>query len=143
MSDGKGGTGTATLTVVVTQANRNPTVVAARTPTGDVTTGTAIAFTATGTDPDGDTLTYAWDFGNGATSTAQNPSHAYLTAGTYTARVTSPTAAAARRATRCRHHGHRADRASPGYRDDFNGTALGAGWSVVRGDARLTVGGGC
>ena len=29
-----------------------------------------------------------------------------------------------------------------GYRDDFDGTALGAGWSVIRGDATLTVGGG-
>ena len=89
MSDGKGGTARRRSTVVVTQANRNPTVTAARTPTGDTTTGTAIAFTATGTDPDGDTLTYAWDFGDGGTSsTTQNPSHTYTAPGTYTAKVT-------------------------------------------------------
>ena len=44
-------------------------------------TGTSIAFTATGTDADGDTLTYAWDFGDGQTSTTQNPSHTYATPG--------------------------------------------------------------
>ena len=61
---------------------------ATRTPTGDVATGTAIAFTAAATDADGDLLSYAWDFGNGSTSTAQNPSFTYTTAGTYTAKVT-------------------------------------------------------
>ena len=141
VSDGRGGSGTATLNVVVTQANRDPSVVAARTPTGDVTTGTAIAFTATGTDPDGDPLTYAWDFGDSTTSSAQNPSHAYLAAGSYTARVTvsdgrggtaSDTVGITVTGPTC----------VAGYRDDFNGTALGAGWSVVRGDAALTVGGG-
>ena len=29
-----------------------------------------------------------------------------------------------------------------GFLEDFNGTALGAGWEVVRGDSALTVGGG-
>ena len=70
------------------QANQHPTVQAARTPSGDVTTGTAIAFSATGTDPDGDPLTYAWEFGDGGTSSAQNPSHTYTAAGTYAAKVT-------------------------------------------------------
>ena len=32
---------------------------------------------------------YAWDFGDGTTSTNSNPSHAYLSAGTYTATVTA------------------------------------------------------
>ena len=49
-------------------------------------TGTAVNFTATGADADGDTLTYAWDFGDGGTSTAQNPSHTYTTGGTTTPR---------------------------------------------------------
>ena len=39
-------------------------------------------------DPDGDALTYAWDFGDGATSTARAPVHTYTEAGTYTARLT-------------------------------------------------------
>ncbi len=81
--------GEMTGTVIVAGAqNQPPTVSASRTPTGDVTTGTSIAFSATGADADGDTLTYAWDFGDGQTSTAQNPSHSYSTPGTKTAKVT-------------------------------------------------------
>ena len=68
--------------------NQNPTVTAARTPTGNVRVGVPIAFTATASDPDGDSLTYLWDFGDGTTSTEQNPSKTYLAAATRTARVT-------------------------------------------------------
>jgi subtilisin family serine protease/PKD repeat protein len=35
------------------------------------------------TDPDGDPLTYAWDFGDGATGTGVAPTHAYASLGTY------------------------------------------------------------
>jgi PKD repeat protein len=49
----------------------------------------AIDFTATATDPDQQTLTYSWDFGDGETSTDQNPSHAYTTAGNYSITVTA------------------------------------------------------
>ena len=49
------------------------------------TPGVAVSFTGTATDPGTlDTLTYAWTFGDGATSTAQSPTHAYPAAGTYT-----------------------------------------------------------
>ncbi|MET9150818.1 lectin [Streptomyces griseoflavus] len=55
----------------------------------NTTSGTApltVAFSSAGTsDPDGDTLTHAWTFGDGATSTAANPSHTYTTNGQYTA----------------------------------------------------------
>ncbi|HEX6023794.1 MAG TPA: ThuA domain-containing protein [Solirubrobacter sp.] len=88
VSDGRGGTGEATLTVIVTQGNRAPSVTASRTPTGNVVAGTAVSFSATGTDPDGDPLTYSWNFGDSGTSTAQNPSHTYTSAGTFNAVVT-------------------------------------------------------
>jgi len=89
VSDGKGGTGETTLSVVVTQAaNTPPTVTASRTPSGSVPSGTPVSFTASGSDPDGDTLTYAWDFGDGNTSTSQNPTHTYAADGTYIATVT-------------------------------------------------------
>ncbi|MEC4018709.1 carbohydrate-binding protein [Streptomyces sp. H27-D2] len=39
-------------------------------------------------DADGGPLTYAWDFGDGGTSTSANPTHTYRTNGTYTATVT-------------------------------------------------------
>ncbi|TXS57600.1 ThuA domain-containing protein [Streptomyces sp. t39] len=57
------------------------------------TSGTAplkVAFSSAGTaDADGDELTYAWDFGDGSTSTAANPVHTYRKNGTYTATVTA------------------------------------------------------
>jgi glucose/arabinose dehydrogenase len=55
----------------------------------DVTSGKAplaVSFSSAGsTDPDGGALSYAWTFGDGATSTAANPSHTYTTNGQYTA----------------------------------------------------------
>ncbi|WP_024754416.1 ThuA domain-containing protein [Streptomyces exfoliatus] len=39
-------------------------------------------------DPDGDAVTYAWDFGDGATSTEESPTHTYTADGQYTARLT-------------------------------------------------------
>ncbi|NUK03503.1 ThuA domain-containing protein [Streptomyces lunaelactis] len=49
-----------------------------------------VAFSSAGTtDGDGDTLTYAWDFGDGGTSTAANPTYTYKKNGTYTATVTA------------------------------------------------------
>ncbi|MGY1496286.1 PQQ-dependent sugar dehydrogenase [Streptomyces sp. QTS52] len=59
----------------------------------DVTSGQAplkVRFSSAGTtDQDGDALTYSWDFGDGGTSTAANPSHKYRKNGTYTATVTA------------------------------------------------------
>ncbi|MEU8733344.1 PQQ-dependent sugar dehydrogenase [Streptomyces tendae] len=55
----------------------------------NVTSGKAplhVSFSSAGsTDADGDALTYAWDFGDGATSTAAAPSHTYTANGQYTA----------------------------------------------------------
>jgi hypothetical protein len=44
-----------------------------------------IAFNGGGSsDPDGDTLSYAWDFGDGATGGSASPSHTYTTPGPFT-----------------------------------------------------------
>ncbi|MEU5368378.1 PQQ-dependent sugar dehydrogenase [Streptomyces sp. NPDC005951] len=73
-------------------SNRSPVAKAA----ADRTSGPtplAVSFSSAGSaDPEGGTLTYAWDFGDGATSTDPNPSHTYTTAGTYnpTLTVTDP-----------------------------------------------------
>lgn len=51
--------------------------------------GTAISFSSAGSfDPDGTIGSYAWSFGDGATSSNANPSHAYAGAGNYTVTLT-------------------------------------------------------
>ena len=49
----------------------------------------SVKFTFKGAVPmTGDVSTYAWTFGDGGTSTLQNPSHVYSTPGTYTVALT-------------------------------------------------------
>ncbi|MEV1290360.1 ThuA domain-containing protein [Micromonospora sp. NPDC049679] len=59
---------------------------------GEPTSGKApltVQFSSAGSrDPDGQTISYAWAFGDGGTSTEANPSHVYTTAGSYTAQLT-------------------------------------------------------
>ncbi len=73
------------VTVELEEENQAPTAVA----TSDVTSGTStleVQFTGdASSDPDGDAITYAWDFGDGSTSTEINPTHSYTTEGTYNA----------------------------------------------------------
>ncbi len=48
----------------------------------------AVSFSSAGSsDPEGQTLSYAWTFGDGGTSTAANPSHTYDQPGQYSARL--------------------------------------------------------
>ncbi len=42
-----------------------------------------IQFTAEGYDPDGGTISFQWDFGDGSTSTKQNPTHVFEDVGSY------------------------------------------------------------
>jgi glucose/arabinose dehydrogenase/PKD repeat protein len=61
--------------------------------TADRTSGQAplrVQFSSAGTsDQDGDALTYSWDFGDGGTSTAADPTYRYKKNGTYTATLTA------------------------------------------------------
>jgi PKD repeat protein len=53
------------------------------------TVGVAVQLSSAGSnDPDGNIVAYAWDFGDGSTSSAANPSHAYVSAGTYNVTLT-------------------------------------------------------
>lgn len=97
------GTFTATLTVtdnsglsasdnvvitVNTPPNQLPTAIVTATPTSG-TAPLTVAFSSAGSnDPDGSIASYAWTFGNGATSTAANPGYTYTSAGTFTATLT-------------------------------------------------------
>ncbi len=59
-------------------------------PTADFTYTTSelyVTFTDMSSDPDG-TITWDWSFGDGKTSTAQNPIHTYAASGTYTVTLT-------------------------------------------------------
>mgnify|MGYP001262154368 CR=1 FL=1 len=67
---------------------RAPEVNATRTPDGEIEPGVPVSFDAGATDADGDTLTYAWEFGDGGTSTAANPTHTYTTTGSFQVKVT-------------------------------------------------------
>nr|WP_133816708.1 S8 family serine peptidase [Tahibacter aquaticus] len=50
--------------------------------------GLTVSFTDTSTDSDGTIASRAWNFGDGTTSTAANPSKTYSAAGTYTVTLT-------------------------------------------------------
>jgi glucose/arabinose dehydrogenase/PKD repeat protein len=66
-----------------------PTAVASGRPTSGAAPLT-VAFSSAGSaDPEGRPLTYSWDFGDGTTSTAANPSHTYAKSGRYTVRLTT------------------------------------------------------
>jgi PKD repeat protein len=72
-----------TKTVAVTAPNQPP--IAGFNPS---CSGLACSFTSTSSDPDGSISAYSWNFGDGGTSPAQNPSHTYASGGTYTVRLT-------------------------------------------------------
>jgi PKD repeat protein len=50
--------------------------------------GLAVQFTDASTDADGTVVAWTWTFGDGATSTQRNPSHAYAAAGIYVVTLT-------------------------------------------------------
>lgn len=52
-----------------------------------VSNGSAVQFTDTSVDADGRVVSRRWNFGDGATSTQANPSHAYARADTYPVRL--------------------------------------------------------
>jgi glucose/arabinose dehydrogenase/regulation of enolase protein 1 (concanavalin A-like superfamily) len=68
--------------------NRTPTAAASATPDNGAAP-LEVAFSSAGSsDPDGDALTYAWDFGDGGTSTEANPVHTYTDEGVYAVTLT-------------------------------------------------------
>jgi PKD repeat protein len=75
-------------TIVNPGALQPPVAIVAAAPTS----GTApleVQFTGSSSyDPDGSIVSYAWDFGDGGSSTEENPQHSYASKGVYTAVLT-------------------------------------------------------
>jgi PKD repeat protein len=71
-------------------ANQPPTAVASATPDHGSAPLTVQFSSAGSSDPDGSIVAYAWDFGDGSSSTGANPSHTYTSVATFqaTLRVT-------------------------------------------------------
>ena len=87
ITDNDGNTYTDTVTITVYGPNQNPVASCTASPQSGIVP-LLVSFTGSGTDPDGVISSYQWSFGDGHTSTEQNPSHTYTTAGVYTATLT-------------------------------------------------------
>ena len=91
------GTYTCTISVGTQTNNATTEVVIYPQPTANfnytsVCKGNPTHFTNTSTtNPSGQQMTYQWNFGDGGTSTEQNPSHTYAQAGNYTVQLTTRT----------------------------------------------------
>ncbi|MEZ4417585.1 MAG: PKD domain-containing protein [Gemmatimonadota bacterium] len=78
VTDDDGATHAVVQSVTPTAPNQAPTAAFA-----SACTDLDCTFTDGSTDVDGAVVSWAWDFGDGGTSTAQNPAHTYAVAGTY------------------------------------------------------------
>jgi PKD repeat protein len=90
VTDNDGETDTQTKQLTVTSpppANNAPNADFTFAPTNPET-GTTITFTDASTDSDGTITNWAWNFGDGTTSTQRNPTKAYTTASTFTVTLT-------------------------------------------------------
>jgi subtilisin family serine protease len=82
VSDAEGLTASDAVTITV-NPNQAPTAAFSAT-----TSGLNATFTDLSNDPDGTITARAWNFGDGVSSTVQNPSHTYASAGSYTVSLT-------------------------------------------------------
>ncbi|MFQ6125061.1 MAG: PKD domain-containing protein [Candidatus Heimdallarchaeota archaeon] len=78
---------TNTVEQTITLRNLPPTASFSYSPSSP-TVGEEILFTDASFDPDGTISAWAWDFGDGMTSTDINPTHAYDTSGSYSVTLT-------------------------------------------------------
>jgi PKD repeat protein len=78
VNDGTVDSNIATVSINVTAPNTPPTANFTH-----ATTGLTANFTDASSDGDGNVIAWSWTFGDGTSSSAQNPSRAYATGGTY------------------------------------------------------------
>ncbi|MET1260972.1 PKD domain-containing protein [Flagellimonas sp. DF-77] len=87
VTDGGGLTDTANVTIVVGQGNEAPMAII----TADPLTGTVpleVNFTGSGSTDDVAVVSYAWDFGDGGSSTDADPTYTFTAVGSYTVTLT-------------------------------------------------------
>jgi len=85
ITDNDGFTNTIEQTILI--RNLHPTASFTYSPS-DPTVGDEVLFTDASSDPEGQPITWDWDFGDGSTSSAEDPSHAYETADSYIVTLT-------------------------------------------------------
>ncbi|CAM3576693.1 ThuA domain-containing protein [Kibdelosporangium persicum] len=71
-----------------TTGDRSPVATATATPSSGGSPLTVQFSSAGSRDPEGGPVTYRWEFGDGGTSTAANPSHTYTSKGQFNAKLT-------------------------------------------------------
>lgn len=87
LSDGQGSPDTANVSLTIHAVNDGPSASASASPMqGDAPLG--VQFTGQGSDVESGPLSFAWDFGDGSQSSEQSPSHTFMSAGTYTVKLT-------------------------------------------------------
>ena len=122
---GPGGSNTATKTNYITVSASPPAADFSASPTSGVAP-LNVAFTDTST---GSITSRSWNFGDGTTSTLQNPSHTYSAAGTYTVSLTVTGPGGSNTATKTNYITVAASDSSTIYEDAEDGTI--SGWSIV------------
>ncbi|MCK4444277.1 MAG: PKD domain-containing protein, partial [Thermoplasmata archaeon] len=85
VTDDDGGQETDSTDIIVSNV---PPIVDATVTSNRVNEGELAYFFGDQTDPGPDTFTYFWEFGDGHTSTEQNPTHTYTDPGTFTVTLT-------------------------------------------------------
>jgi predicted amidohydrolase len=71
-----------------TSGNGPPAISSVSASPNPAAAGETVSFVCSASDPDADPLSYAWDFGDGGSATGSSATHAYSSAGSYTAKVT-------------------------------------------------------
>jgi PKD repeat protein len=90
VTDNDGATAQASTATITIAPNQLPTAVANGTPDrANLKAPLVIDFSSAGSgDTDGTIVSYSWNFGDGNTSTAENPTHTYTAQGVYDATLT-------------------------------------------------------
>ena len=88
ITDNNGLTGSVTMQIHVSKPTNQHPVASLSANNISGTVPLSVSFTGSGTDNDGYITSYSWNFGDGSSSSQQNPSHTYNTAGTYTVSLT-------------------------------------------------------